>query len=154
MINVRAEMEARLSWLRKETASNFSALAWIAEDGRSILWKYADGNQNERYKQMLGRAGRGLSGTVMRYGRLMLLDATTPQIDEVRLQYPIMLAEDLHAAAAAPVFVYGETRGVLLIGHRSSRRFTENEIQLLLETAKQLASVNKETRYNEPRRSM
>lgn len=149
MGNSRAEIEAQLNSLRNITSSDFSALALIDIRKHRIQWRYASGNINDRYKQMMVRPGQGLAGLVIRLGRHMVLDAAMPDVPLKRLEHPIMLAENLHSALAVPITIEREIHGVLLLGSRSIRTFTENEIMLTFGAAEKIALLLKMVQVDE-----
>jgi nitrogen regulatory protein A len=112
-------IEMLLQALRTEAGSDVAALAWRDDAGRGIRWISASGNRNERYKHMLLKPGRGLTGIVFRIGQPVLFDSAVPEYQVMRHEYPIILSEQLQAAALLPVKIGSETCGVLLLGSRS-----------------------------------
>lgn len=139
MENLQLKIEEQLDSLRNITCSDFSALACFDHRKNRIQWKYVSGNLNNRYKQMVKRLGHGLSGLVVRFGRHIIIDGTDPAIHRKRLEYPIMLSENLHSALAVPVTLKGNIRGVLLIGSRTIRVYTEKEMKLTYNASKEIA---------------
>nr|WP_275695486.1 GAF domain-containing protein [Fredinandcohnia sp. SECRCQ15] len=135
------DIEQQLKKLIATTSSDFSALACIKELDHTIHWKYATGNSNERFRHMVGKPGKGIAGSVFRFGREIVLDQDTVGYDKIRLGYPIMLAENLLAAIAVPLFANGKIRGVLVTGSRSIRKYTVEEINQVKETAGYLSSI-------------
>ncbi|WP_078543786.1 GAF domain-containing protein [Litchfieldia alkalitelluris] len=124
-----------LNEIRFKTSSDFSAFACLNKDSFIIQWKFVSGNLNNRYKKMQGRPGKGLAGLAIRADRTMVLDSSIADIASRRLQYPIMLAENLQAAVAVPVRNAGITTGVLLVGSRYNKTYTVAEIQVITEFA-------------------
>lgn len=139
MGNERMHMKDELESLRDLTSSDFSALAWIESNERHIRWIYASGNLNERYKQIVLKLGRGLSGAVIRLGRSVVLDETIPDTNRIRNECPIMLAEHLQSAIAVPVTMAAKTCGVLLVGSRSVRVYSSKEINAVENAAKRIS---------------
>jgi nitrogen regulatory protein A len=127
------ELQDELDSLCKITTSDFSGLAWIDQHDSRIRWLYASGNNDERFKRLALKPGRGLAGLVLKLGRPIIIDTSLADFELSRVQYdyPIMLVEHLRAAIAVPLKVHDETRGVLLIGSRSERCYEENDLQLL-----------------------
>ncbi|RBW68806.1 GAF domain-containing protein [Bacillus taeanensis] len=139
METTKAKIESELNSLRIKTASDFTALAWLYKDNREIRWRYVSGNGNDRYKQMVGKIGKGLAGMTVLLGSPIILDSTTSDLSRKRLDYPIMIAENLLSAVSVPLKNNGEIVGVLLAGSRTMRTFTQNEIQFFIETAERMS---------------
>lgn len=136
----KLEIERKLHYLCDMTSSDFSAFARLSERDHTIHWKYAVGNKSDRYKQMVGKPGRGLSGSVVRFGRDIVVDKNTPNYDKTRLEYPIMLAENLHSAIAVPIHLHGKINGILLIGSRSLQEYSQSQINHMKKAADDFAS--------------
>lgn len=131
----RTEFGIILYTLRMNTAGDFSALACHAKDDPDFHWRFASGNQNDRYRYITLKTGRGIEGMVLRTGSCIVFDETTPELDAKRLDSPVMLAENLYSAVAAPVIVNREIHGVLLTGSRSIRKYSQKEIEFAADTA-------------------
>ncbi|MFC4323409.1 GAF domain-containing protein [Litchfieldia salsa] len=142
MEQLNVYINEQLNEIRHKTSSDFSALACLYKESFAIQWTYVSGNHNERYKSMQGRPGKGLAGLVIRADRLMILDDSVLDLQTKRLEYPIMLAENLQAAVAVPVKFNGQTRGVLLTGSRTRKIYTEQDINWILQMASKIGSTN------------
>lgn len=138
---LQVEIKQRLRDLCTNTSSEFSAIATVDQESQTIRWEYAYGFTNNRYKNMVIRPGKGLSGSVVRFGTTMILDINTPNRQKTRLQYPIMLAENLVSAAAVPIHSNGKVCAVLLIGSRSEVIYTTEHIELLKRVANELSAL-------------
>jgi nitrogen regulatory protein A len=122
----------------------FVALALQNKVGPDVRWHYAAGNLNDKYKRITVRFGKGISGKIISNGNpMMLTDFPTGVIGKVT-DYPIMLAEKLVSSYAVPLFFKGAPKGVLLIGYRKSRTYTEAIQQLVKESAKDLEQILRE----------
>ncbi|MGO4888053.1 GAF domain-containing protein [Anaerobacillus sp. MEB173] len=137
------EFETTLTSLRNQTSSDFSALASFDKVKREIRWIFVSGNKNERYKKMMLKPGVGIAGKVIRFGHTIVIDKNVPDLDNQRLNSPIMLAEELCSVVAVPVMVNNKISAVLLVGHRSDREYTENDIDILMETSEYIGSLMK-----------
>ncbi|WP_010677871.1 GAF domain-containing protein [Bacillus timonensis] len=140
---IQVEIEQKLHDLCTNTSSDFSAFANVDQGSQTIRWEYAHGFTNNRYKNMVIRPGKGLSGSVVRFGTTMVLDIDTPNRQRTRLQYPIMLAENLVSAVAVPVQMNGKVGGVLLIGSRTEVKYTTEQVELLKKTASEITEIKK-----------
>ncbi|WP_209124113.1 GAF domain-containing protein [Alkalihalobacillus sp. BA299] len=130
-----------LSELNIKTSSDFSGIALVAPIIHQIYWRSAIGSINDRYKEMRKMYGSGLVGAVVRHGRLIIIDNNDKDAAQKRLQSPIMLAERLYSAIAAPIFSEQEVIGVLLVGSRSNRTYFADDIQYVLAMTKEIASL-------------
>nr|WP_275691007.1 GAF domain-containing protein [Paenibacillus aceris] len=131
--------------MRNLTSSDFIALAPLPDDTGRSYWKYAVGNRNDRYQQMVIKKvglGLGLAGAVLRLGRWAKLDDTNPRINQERLHCPVMLAERLQSAVAFPLVASSSQRiiGLLYIGKREQTGFDASEIEAVLERIHTVAS--------------
>lgn len=142
---MNVEIKHKLNTLCTGTSSDFVAFAQVNERNHAIHWNYVVGNLNQRYKHMVGKSGKGLSGTVLRFGRIIIVDQNTPNYEKTRLEYPIMLAENLYSAIAVPVYFKEKIGGILLVASRSLRAYTPNQINDITTAAEDFASLY----YNE-----
>jgi nitrogen regulatory protein A len=137
----RACIEMLLQTLRAEAGTDVAALAWRDEAGRGIRWISASGNRNERYKHMLLKPGRGLTGIVFRIGQPVVFDSAVPEYQVMRHEYPIILSEQLQTAALLPVKLGNETCGVLLLGSRTPLADTEPLLRISRGMPERIGSV-------------
>ncbi|OUN00068.1 MAG: hypothetical protein BAA02_02595 [Paenibacillaceae bacterium ZCTH02-B3] len=135
------EIRRELDGFRGDTSADFVALAWISEDDHRMRWRVASGSRSERYRTLPVRPGRELAGTVYRIGRTLAWDGTTPDLGRKRLESPIMMAEDLKAAAASPVFRGGEIQGIVLAGQRTDRVYTPDDLKALESLCERLGKL-------------
>lgn len=140
---IQVEIEQKLHDLCTNTSSDFSAIAYVDQGNQTIRWEYAHGFTNNRYKNMVIRPGKGLSGSVVRFGTTMILDISTPDRQRTRLQYPIMLAENLVSAVAVPIHMNGKVAAVLLIGSRTEVKYTTEQVEFLKRVAEEFAAIKK-----------
>ncbi|MDE5414805.1 GAF domain-containing protein [Alkalihalobacterium chitinilyticum] len=127
-----------LEELNLKTSSDFAAIALVVPISHHICWGEAVGSINERYKGMRKKYGSGLIGAVARHGRIIVIDDSLPNSEQKRLDSPIMLAEKLFAAIAAPIFLDNQIKGVLLVGSRSNRIYSQEEIEMIGEKTKEI----------------
>lgn len=139
MGSLQGDIEASLSDLRRLTATDFAAIAWL--DNELIRWKYASGNRNDRYKRIVLRFGKGIAGKVMSSGRPMILDSFTPKSGDDPREYPILLAEGLKSIVAVPITTNERVKGVLLVGCREDRQFEEDVVELVMNVSEQMETM-------------
>lgn len=121
-------LSAEMNRTRSALACDLCALALTGEDGRTLRWKFAAGNLNDRCLKMVDPPGRGLSGSVAKVGRPMTLQ--TSELERARKlhEYPIFISELLRSAHAVPLLQSGKVGGVLLIGDRTNRSYKQEEL--------------------------
>lgn len=124
--------------LRAELNCDFVALAIQNDIGPDIKWPYVSGNRNEKYKRITVRYGKGIAGKVISTGRPMMISDLPNDKRSLILEHPIMLAEQLLSAYAAPLFIKGTAKGALLAGNRYSHPFTEIEQNTIANYVKKL----------------
>ncbi|WP_216651779.1 GAF domain-containing protein [Paenibacillus sp. NEAU-GSW1] len=107
-----------------------------------MKWKYAIGNSNNRYQHMVVKSGQGLAGAALRLGRWVKLDDTHPKLVQERRECPVMLAEQLQAAAVFPLVINDTSlmSGLLYIGKRTAIGYEEDEIRAAQESLRALMS--------------
>lgn len=137
-----ATLLIELERLRSLTSCDFVAIAPLQEHTGRIRWQYVIGNSNERYQQMVIKKGQGLAGSALRLGRWVKLDDTHPQRHQERLNCPLMLAEQLQAAAVFPLVpnASSQIKGLLFIGKREPTRFEHGELLAVQDTIDTLVS--------------
>ncbi|WP_071396265.1 GAF domain-containing protein [Bacillus tuaregi] len=117
---------------------DFVGVAIQNSDGPDVKWHYAAGNSNDKYMRITVRYGKGIAGKVISTGRSMTVEDFPNHIIGKPLEYPIMLAERLLSAYAVPIQIKGIPKGVLLVGNRTKRTFSEEEHRVVLLAAKGL----------------
>jgi len=135
------EIRRELDGFRSSMSADFVALAWISEDDHRMRWRVASGSRSDRYRTLPVRPGRELAGTVYRVGRTLAWDGSTPDLGRKRLESPIMMAEELKAAAASPVFRGNEIQGIVLAGQRSDRVYTPDDLRALESLCERLGKL-------------
>ncbi|WP_026564478.1 GAF domain-containing protein [Bacillus sp. UNC41MFS5] len=119
----------------------FVALALQNEVGPDVKWHYAAGNLNEKYKRITVRFGKGIAGKIISSGSPMMLTDFPKGIIGKITDHPIMLAEKLVSTYAVPLFFHSAPKGVLLIGNRKMKTYTETDQQYVKEAAQDLEKI-------------
>jgi nitrogen regulatory protein A len=133
-------INSHLEQLVGHLSSDLAAIALIDQNNR-IKWEYMYGNINERYRSMVKKPGVGITGQVVRYGRMRIIDQQHPLTDQMRTQYPIMISEQLECVVAIPLGNDQRIFGVLLIGDRQLRAYRNEEIEHLNQTRDMLIPI-------------
>ena len=134
MVTMDERIEAELTHLREALASDVAAVAWLPDGRPQWAWWAASGCADDRYRMLSIRPGRGLEGSVLRVGRPLALDDSHPDAARKRQESALMNVERLLAAAACPIAAAGSP-GVLMVGARSSRRYTADDLLVLRQAA-------------------
>jgi nitrogen regulatory protein A len=146
MASGHASLISELELLRSMTSSDFIALAPLPDNAEPIRWKYARGNSNNRYQQMVIKKSIGLAGTALRLGRWVKLDETNPRYRQEKSECPVMLAEQLQTAAVFPLTASpgSQMKGLLFIGKRVLAGYEPSELLAVQEKINALASYLQE----------
>jgi nitrogen regulatory protein A len=128
-----------LNKLRSAINSDFSAIALLDVDGFTLRWKFASGNDNERFRRMTFRPGRGLSSTVVKVGRAVSLNLAEITLSRQLHEYPILLTESLRSAYAVPLQDGTQVVGVLLVGDRKKRVYRPEEKNATLQAGERIS---------------
>lgn len=139
---IKQELERLLA----ELGSGFCVLGLLEPETGELRWKAASGNLSDRYRHMATRPGKGLNGSVVKVGRGVTLHVTELIAKRELHEYPILLAEKLRSAYAAPVMEGDKVRGVLLAGDRVKRIYKPEDRAGILAAAERLAKLLAERR--------
>ncbi|GIO12997.1 hypothetical protein J19TS2_25520 [Cohnella xylanilytica] len=141
MEKVRELVERELALLRELLPIDVAAVAWSGAEDRRLAWWAASGCSDDRYRTLAIRPGRGLEGTVPRIGRPLVLDAGDPGTPRRREESALMLVEGLHSAAAYPVSGEEGLCGVLLVGNRQARAYSQDHLLVVQLSARWLGQL-------------
>ena len=125
-----------LSRIRKHLAADYATVLEISSDGTSLTACASDGLEEEVAKRVRVSVGEGLSGRVA-------LSREAAAADDLGATHGARhaLRNRISSLAAAPLLVEGRVLGVLEIGTRASRHFTEDDIRLLQLVADRVATA-------------
>jgi PAS domain S-box-containing protein len=124
-----------LSRIRKHLAADQATVLEISHDGTMLKPCASDGLEEEVAKRVQLPVGEGLSGRVA-------LTREAEAIDDLA-ESPVtrQALRTFTGLAAAPLLVEGRVLGVLEIGTRGARHFTEDDIRLLQLVADRVATA-------------
>jgi PAS domain S-box-containing protein len=125
-----------LSRIRKHLAADYATVLESSEDGTSLTARASDGLGEEVAKRVRTPVGDGVSGRVA-------LTREAAATDDLSAEHGTRqaLRNRFSSLAAAPLLVEGRVLGVLEIGTRASRHFTEDDIRLLQLVADRVATA-------------
>lgn len=127
--------------LKQRLYCEFVALALQNEVGPDVRWHYASGNLNDKYKRITVRFGKGIAGKIISSGSPMKLNDFPNDIYGKVTDHPIMLAEKLVSCYAVPIFLNSLPKGVLLVGKREKYTFSEDDQEMVQDTALELEQI-------------
>jgi nitrogen regulatory protein A len=132
-----------LKQIQVNSFSDFVALALPDELNDRYRWYYTVGNRNQRYKQMLVKRGKGLPGMAILLGRSIAQDNRFAESGGKSIDCPLMWAESLQAASAAPIpsATGSGDIGVIIIGKRNHYHYTKDDLVYLQQAARQLTPL-------------
>jgi PAS domain S-box-containing protein len=124
-----------LSRIRNHLAADHATVLEISHDGTMLRARASDGLEEEVVKGVQVPVGEGLSGRVA-------LTREAEAVDDLA-ESPVtrQALRSFTAIAAAPLLVEGHVLGVLEIGTRGTRHFTEDDIRLLQLVADRVATA-------------
>ncbi|WP_379134133.1 GAF domain-containing protein [Paenibacillus sp. sgz500958] len=128
----KVDYQLELDHIREILGYDFMALALAepAEFDYIIRWKYASGNQNDRYRRIVLQSGRGVAGIVFKTGKSFLLPSVQGHVKlDALFKYPIIKSENLSSIGAVPLWNDARVAGVLLGGFRGEQQVTEAMLQ-------------------------
>jgi PAS domain S-box-containing protein len=126
------------------------ATVLLLDESRTYLAVHAsDGLELDIHPGFRIPVGRGVTGRIASTGQPLVVE----DLSQVEVLSPT-LREQMSSLAAVPVRSLGEMIGVLHVGSRTRRRFTDAEVRLLEVVAERMAGVFARTRlYEEERRA-
>jgi|SRR5690606_1569316 len=136
-----SRIRQQLEQFREALAFEYAAVARVDERDNQIRYEYVTGNHTNRHVQMVKRPGNGIAGHVVRHGRPVVIDDGRDDLDELKVRYPIMLAEKLEAVLAVPIFRGDVVGGVLLGAVRTKRRFAPGDVSRAEQMAAAMADA-------------
>jgi signal transduction protein with GAF and PtsI domain len=142
-----ASLQQSIQWelekLKSEMELDFVAVAFSDGQYRDIYWRFALGAHSDQYKKIAVRMGRGMAGKVMQGMSPHIVTKFPDDVKEEIQEYPIFLVESLYSGMGvsinSDIHVHKQARGVLLVGHRSSRQFPLEDILTVQRCASRLA---------------
>jgi sigma-B regulation protein RsbU (phosphoserine phosphatase) len=123
------ELLAELAFRTRELMGTDTATVLLLEpSGRDLVATAAAGGLEEEVRQGVRvPVGEGFAGRIAATARPLIID----RVDRTTVVNPILIDEHLATMAGVPLTASGRVLGVLHVGSRSPRTFTDNDIELL-----------------------
>lgn len=149
-VDIRGYIIDRMETLKNAINADFIGLAIYDTMTEEIRWRLAVGASNSRYKRIVIRMGKGIAGEVIQLNRTVKIESFPYDVLGKPIEYPILLVEHIKSSIAVPVGDGLRIYGVLLVGQRTERRYTDSEEKeinkIAQEIAKEIAGANFYTR--------
>ncbi|MGM1060698.1 PP2C family protein-serine/threonine phosphatase [Saccharothrix sp. Mg75] len=128
-------LEVLLSQVRDLFAVDTATVLLADADGGQLVAKAAFGLEEEVFQGVRIPVGAGFAGQVAQRREPVQLT----HVDESTVINPLLWQRGLHSMLGVPMVAQGDLTGVLHIGSTTSRRFTDEEVELLQLVADRLA---------------
>ncbi|MDG0790832.1 hypothetical protein OMP38_08130 [Cohnella ginsengisoli] len=138
---IREAILAILATLRAELGCDFCAIGLTEAPLLNLRWPVASGQTNERYAGISEKPGRGLSASVLKIGRAMPFSMPELLYSRRLQEYPLLLAEDLRAAYAVPLYFGHSPSGILIAGDRRKRVYRTDERRIVAAAGERIAAL-------------
>ncbi len=113
---------------RELVCADTATILLLDSSGRELIATAASGGLEEEVRQGVRiPVGLGFAGTIAATGRPVVIE----RVDRTSVVNRILIDEHLTVMAGVPITASGRTVGVLHVGSRTPRRFSESDIDLL-----------------------
>jgi sigma-B regulation protein RsbU (phosphoserine phosphatase) len=112
---------------RELMATDTAAILLLDPSGRELVATAASGLEDEVRLGVRIPYGEGFAGRIAASARPLVID----RVDRTTVVNHILIDQQLAAMAGVPVMASGRVLGVLHVGSRTPRRFTDDDIELL-----------------------
>jgi PAS domain S-box-containing protein len=142
-----AELLARIT---RALAVDTAAILLVEEAGTALRVRASRGLSDDAIGARTVRVGRGFAGRIAAERRPIIVH----DVAEVGIETPSVAAQDVCALLGVPLMIADTLTGVLHVGSRTPRRFTEEDVQLLQLIADRVAlAIDHATVYDAERRA-
>jgi len=118
------ELTARIRGLMD---TDTATILLLDPTGRELVATAATGLEEEVRQGVRIPVGEGFAGTIVATGQPLVID----HVDRTTVINPILIEEHIAAMAGVPITAGGQLLGVLHVGSRQPRQFTDDHIELL-----------------------
>lgn len=130
------ELLDRVLWI---LAADTAAVLLLDDHSGQLVARAARGVEEEVRQGVRIPVGRGFAGTIAATRRPVILD----RVDETTVTNPILWETGIRAMVGVPLLVGGEVIGVLHVGTKGDRKFTEEDAELLQVVADRVAGATR-----------
>jgi PAS domain S-box-containing protein len=150
-LTLDAMLQELLARLRRALNADFT-IVQLVDDERQVLYPRAmDGRTHERMAHMRIPLGKGVSGRVAQTGQPVIIDdlSKVDFVSGIEGVPPHEMLDLVRSSMAAPLQIEGKVIGVVAVGSARPRRFTREELELLLLVADRAAPAVERARLME-----
>ena len=146
-----AMLQQLLARLRRVLQADYSTVLLLDEAGQMLYPRVTDGAIHERMAQLRVPLGKGVSGRAAQTGQPVMVDdlSTSDFLSGIDGVSPAELLARVRSAMAAPLQIEGKVIGVVVVGCAHPRRFTSDDLELLLLVAGRAAPAVERARLME-----
>jgi sigma-B regulation protein RsbU (phosphoserine phosphatase) len=112
---------------RELMAADTATILLLDPSGRELVVTAASGLEEEVRQEVRIPVGEGFAGRIAASAQPLVID----RVDRTTVINPILIDTQLVTMAGAPITASGRVLGVLHVGSRTPRRFTDDDIELL-----------------------
>lgn len=140
-----------LARLRRVLQADYSTVLLVDEADQMLYPRVTDGPIHERMAQLRVPMGKGVSGRAAQTGQPVMVDdlSTSDFLTGIDGVPPAELLARVRSAMAAPLRIEGKVIGVVAVASARPRRFTKEELELLLLVADRAAPAVERARLME-----
>jgi K+-sensing histidine kinase KdpD len=148
-LEVEDLLSTLLTRIRDLLDADTCAALLLDEDRQELVARSAVGIEEEVEQGVRIPVGRGFAGRIAATGRPVILE----DVDHADIVNPILREKGIKALLGVPLIVHGDVIGVLHVGKLTSRRFTDEDVELLQLAADRVAVATDRARVYEAERS-
>jgi PAS domain S-box-containing protein len=140
-LNLDAMLQELLARLRRALEADFVMVLLLDEESQMLYPRVVDGRVHERMASMRIPLGKGVSGRVAQTGQPVIIDdlSKVDFLSGLEGVPPGDMLALVRSSMAAPLQIEGKAIGVVAVGSARPRRFTREELDLLLLVADRAA---------------
>jgi PAS domain S-box-containing protein len=129
-----------VSLARRLLKSDYAGLATFTDDGKA-RWHGVDGLRTDSYAKIVFPPGQGMAARVLAAGKPVQVDGIGVEPDLPLDEFPLHKSEGGLSSLGVPVYMSNPPHGVLVLGHRSRRTWTDDEVEIATLIAQQCAVI-------------
>lgn len=140
-LSKKEQITMKLKEITEKLHADFSAIAFYDPLNQEFRWRIAIGSLNDRYMNIVVRKNRGICGRAIKTKREFVIRNFPHELQDDAIEYPILIIEELKSSLAVPLIEQTQTFGVLLIGQRTVRHFSQEEIDETKQMANEILDI-------------
>ncbi len=114
----QAVLQSLVHAARELLGADYAALGRVDVDASEVAWVVQEGNCSADTARARVPLGQGIRGRVVSSGQSVFISSFPQGAPDPPELHPTMQTEQLKAALAVPVYIHGESAGVLMVARR------------------------------------